>query len=198
MAGKFAHGCWIVCTYNLVGFFFFPTVSHCNQMDAAYRTNLSNRRYLIKTFLFFFFFFSTRFDGHLLFHFNFCVFVVEAHPVMWLTLFFPRFVVVSQLRLVALNEPLSGDMGGIQRVDYACFRQARQAGLKVRDNNTTPFCFFVVSDYMKWTFSQGTFRAFLASRVQNLDTIVRSSDREYPVVNLRVYSSQQQLTERMN
>jgi hypothetical protein len=55
--------------------------------------------------------------------------------------FFSRFVVVSQLRLVALNEPLSGDMGGIQRVDYACFRQARQAGLKVRDNNTTPFCF---------------------------------------------------------
>ncbi|EFX62931.1 hypothetical protein DAPPUDRAFT_15160, partial [Daphnia pulex] len=66
-----------------------------------------------------------------------------------------------QLRLVALNEPLSGDMGGIQRVDYACFRQARPAGLR------------------------GTFRAFLASRVQNLDTIVRSSDREFPVVNLR-------------
>lgn len=65
------------------------------------------------------------------------------------------------VRLVALNEPLSGDMGGIQRADYACFRQARQAGLR------------------------GTFRAFLASRVQNLDTIVRSSDREYPVVNLK-------------
>ncbi len=27
---------------------------------------------------------------------------------------------------------MPGDMGGIQRVDYACFRQARQAGLKVR------------------------------------------------------------------
>lgn len=36
---------------------------------------------------------------------------------------------------------------------------------------------------------QGTFRAFLASRVQNLDTIVRSSDRDYPVVNLRVWLS---------
>ena len=35
------------------------------------------------------------------------------------------------MRLVALNEPLSGDMGGIQRADYACFRQARQAGLMV-------------------------------------------------------------------
>jgi len=35
------------------------------------------------------------------------------------------------VRLVALNEPLSGDMGGIQRADYACFRQARQAGLRV-------------------------------------------------------------------
>jgi len=32
------------------------------------------------------------------------------------------------VRLVALNEPLSGDMGGIQRADYARFRQARQAG----------------------------------------------------------------------
>ena len=40
-----------------------------------------------------------------------------------------------QLRLVALNEPLTGDMGGIQRVDYACFRQARQAGLKVTMNH---------------------------------------------------------------
>ncbi|EFX83192.1 hypothetical protein DAPPUDRAFT_48458, partial [Daphnia pulex] len=73
----------------------------------------------------------------------------------------PRIAEGPSLRLVALNEPLSGDMGGIQRVDYACFRQARQAGLR------------------------GTFRAFLASRVQNLDTIVRSSDREFPVVNLR-------------
>ena len=68
------------------------------------------------------------------------MFVVDAHPVLWLTLF-SRFVVVSQLRLVALNEPLSGDMGGIQRVDYACFRQARQAGLKVRDNTTTQHLF---------------------------------------------------------
>ena len=47
---------------------------------------------------------------------------------------FDRHTIVdgSQLRLVALNEPMPGDMGGIQRVDYACFRQARQAGLKVR------------------------------------------------------------------
>ena len=58
----------------LWGFFFFPTVSHCNQMDAAYRTNLSNRRYIIKTFLFFFFFFFNSFRWPSSFPFQFmCV-----------------------------------------------------------------------------------------------------------------------------
>jgi hypothetical protein len=50
-----------------------------------------------------------------------------------------------QLRLVALNEPFTGNMGGIQRVDSACFRQARQAGLRVSrqtTNQATPFFSF--------------------------------------------------------
>ncbi|XP_038223261.1 collagen alpha-1(XV) chain-like isoform X3 [Zerene cesonia] len=63
------------------------------------------------------------------------------------------------LKLAALNEPLSGDMHGVRRADYACYRQARRAGLK------------------------GTFRAFLTSRIQNLDSIVRYADRHLPVVN---------------
>ncbi|CAL4084333.1 unnamed protein product [Meganyctiphanes norvegica] len=65
------------------------------------------------------------------------------------------------LRLAALNEPYSGDMRGVRGVDYSCYRQARRAGLK------------------------GTFRAFLTSRVQNLDSIVRYSDRVLPIVNLQ-------------
>ncbi|XP_046637403.1 collagen alpha-1(XV) chain-like isoform X3 [Daphnia pulicaria] len=73
----------------------------------------------------------------------------------------PKIPRVPGLRLVALNEPLTGNMGGIQRVDYACYRQARQAGLR------------------------GTFRAFLASRVQKIDKIVRPPYRGYPVINLR-------------
>lgn len=64
--------------------------------------------------------------------------------------------------MAALNEPYSGDMKGQRGADYSCYRQARRAGL------------------------QGTFRAFVSSRVQNLNSIVRFSDRELPVVNIKV------------
>ncbi|KAG0724091.1 Collagen alpha-1(XVIII) chain [Chionoecetes opilio] len=46
-----------------------------------------------------------------------------------------------QLRMAALNEPFTGDMRGVRGTDYACYRQARKAGLK------------------------GTFRALLTSHV---------------------------------
>lgn len=52
-------------------------------------------------------------------------------------------------------------MHGVRGVDYECFRQSRRANLK------------------------GTFRAFVASRTQNLDTMVRFRDNKLPVVNVR-------------
>ena len=52
-------------------------------------------------------------------------------------------------------------MHGVRGADYACYRQARSANL------------------------QGTFRAFLSSYVQNLDSIVKYSDRNLPVVNTK-------------
>lgn len=64
--------------------------------------------------------------------------------------------------MAALNEPYTGDMKGQRGADYSCYRQARRAGLR------------------------GTFRAFISSRIQNLDSIVRYSDRELPVVNIKV------------
>ncbi|XP_065086473.1 collagen alpha-1(XVIII) chain isoform X7 [Ochlerotatus camptorhynchus] len=67
----------------------------------------------------------------------------------------------ESLRMGALNEPFPGDMQGIRGADYNCYRQARRAGLL------------------------GTFRAFLSSRITNLDTIVRIADRGLPVVNTR-------------
>ncbi|XP_042856865.1 collagen alpha-1(XV) chain-like isoform X2 [Penaeus japonicus] len=66
-----------------------------------------------------------------------------------------------KLRLAALNDPIAGNMHGVRGADFSCYRQARRVGLR------------------------GTFRALLTSHVQNLDTIVRSSDRNLPVVNLR-------------
>lgn len=72
---------------------------------------------------------------------------------------------VFQLRMAALNEPFTGDMHGIRGADYACYRQARRAGLR------------------------GTFRAFLSSRVQNVDSIVRLGDRDLPIVNIKVIGS---------
>jgi collagen type XVIII alpha len=52
-------------------------------------------------------------------------------------------------------------MHGVRGADYNCYRQARSANL------------------------QGTFRAFLSSWVQNLDSIVKFSDRNLPVVNTK-------------
>ncbi|CAK1550587.1 unnamed protein product [Leptosia nina] len=72
----------------------------------------------------------------------------------------PLAPVGPSLRLAALNDPLSGNMNGVRRADYACYRQARRSGLK------------------------GTFRAFLTSRIQNLDSTVRYADRHLPVVNI--------------
>ena len=68
-----------------------------------------------------------------------------------------------QLHLIAANEPFSGSMRGVSGADYVCYREARDAGLA------------------------GTFRAFLTSRVQNLDSIVhREEDRRVPICNARV------------
>ncbi|XP_063702302.1 collagen alpha-1(XVIII) chain isoform X3 [Culicoides brevitarsis] len=73
----------------------------------------------------------------------------------------PQPVDGPSLRMAALNEPQTGNMKGISGIDYACYRQARRAGLL------------------------GTFKAFLSSKVQNLETIVQASDRHLPVVNTR-------------
>lgn len=66
-----------------------------------------------------------------------------------------------QLRLVALNVPLSGDMSGIRGADLQCYRQSQEAGLF------------------------GTFRAFLSAPTQDLASIVKRTDRALPVVNLK-------------
>ncbi|KAG0429304.1 hypothetical protein HPB47_023778, partial [Ixodes persulcatus] len=67
----------------------------------------------------------------------------------------------TTLRVAALNQPWTGDMHGVRGADYECYRQSRHAHLR------------------------GTFRALLASRVQNLDSIVRAKDADLPLVNLK-------------
>ncbi|OQV16879.1 putative Collagen alpha-1(XVIII) chain [Hypsibius exemplaris] len=67
-----------------------------------------------------------------------------------------------KLHLIALNEPFTGNQGGIRGADFACFKESRKAGLK------------------------GTYRALLTGQNQNLDMIVHSRDRSsVPVVNLK-------------
>jgi len=78
--------------------------------------------------------------------------------------------IVFQIRLAALNEPRDGALGGIRGADYACYRQARRAGLK------------------------GTFRTFISSSSQNLDSIVRFSDRDFPVINTKVTPNEKNLS----
>jgi hypothetical protein len=65
------------------------------------------------------------------------------------------------LHLIALNEPMNGNMKGVRGADFECYKQARHAGF------TT------------------TFRAFLSSQVQDLNKIVHYSDHQTPVVNAR-------------
>ncbi|CAL8388780.1 unnamed protein product [Boreogadus saida] len=66
------------------------------------------------------------------------------------------------LHLIALNSPQTGAMRGIRGADYQCFTQARAIGMK------------------------GTFRAFLSSKLQDLNSIVRRTDRgRLPIVNLK-------------
>ncbi|XP_069762922.1 collagen alpha-1(XVIII) chain-like isoform X2 [Narcine bancroftii] len=66
------------------------------------------------------------------------------------------------LHMVALNTPLTGKIAGIQGADLQCFQQAQEARL------------------------QGTFRAFLTSRNQDLISIVKRSDRAaVPITNLK-------------
>lgn len=75
-----------------------------------------------------------------------------------------------QIHLVALNAPQGGNMRGIRGADFLCFNQARAIGLK------------------------GTFRAFLSSKLQDLYSIVRKSDRErMPIVNLKVLSAKTEM-----
>lgn len=64
--------------------------------------------------------------------------------------------------MAALNQPYNGDLHGIRGADYECYRQSRRVNMR------------------------GTFRAFLASRVQNLDSIVRFKDSKLPIVNIKV------------
>ncbi|KAG8139991.1 hypothetical protein E2320_002750 [Naja naja] len=67
----------------------------------------------------------------------------------------------NQLHLVALNFPLTGNMRGISGVDLQCHQQAQEANL------------------------QGTFRAFLSGDTQSLMSVVKRTDRNLPLVNLK-------------
>uniref|UniRef100_K7F390 Collagen alpha-1(XVIII) chain-like n=1 Tax=Pelodiscus sinensis TaxID=13735 RepID=K7F390_PELSI len=69
---------------------------------------------------------------------------------------------LSQLRLVALNFPLPGNMNGLSGADLQCYRQSREAQL------------------------YGTFRAFLSVPTQALLCLVKRTDRRpHPALALR-------------
>ncbi|KAJ7313561.1 hypothetical protein JRQ81_005051 [Phrynocephalus forsythii] len=81
---------------------------------------------------------------------------------------------IPSLRLVALNVPLTGDMNGIGGADFQCYRQSQEAKLR------------------------GTFRAFLSSSTQSLVSIVKRTDRNLPVVNLKASDTGQLLAKSWN
>lgn len=69
----------------------------------------------------------------------------------------------SQLKLIALNKPLTGKMNGVNTIDLYCHQQARRASLKA------------------------TFRGFLSNQIQDLKTLIYDNkERNYPIVNSKV------------
>ncbi|KAL8561210.1 hypothetical protein ACOMHN_024467 [Nucella lapillus] len=72
----------------------------------------------------------------------------------------PNYTRGPSLHLIALNSPVSGRMRGIRGADYECHRQARRSSMR------------------------GTYRAFLSTSTQNLDSIIYyAKDRQIPIVN---------------
>uniref|UniRef100_A0A3Q2DII9 Collagenase NC10/endostatin domain-containing protein n=1 Tax=Cyprinodon variegatus TaxID=28743 RepID=A0A3Q2DII9_CYPVA len=71
-----------------------------------------------------------------------------------LSLFIEVFRCLPQLHLIALNSPQTGGMRGISGADFLCFSQAQKLGMK------------------------GTFRAFLSSKLEDLNSIVYNFNRE--------------------
>ena len=69
---------------------------------------------------------------------------------------------LPQLRLVALNQPLSGDLGGVAGADYQCYQQSFKSG------------------------ATGIYRAFLSDKMQNVKNIIADKYFNLPVVNLKV------------
>jgi len=65
------------------------------------------------------------------------------------------------LRLVALNQPMSGDLGGVPGADYHCFQQSYSSG------------------------ALGTYRAFLSDKMQSIKNIIAEKYFHLPVVNLK-------------
>lgn len=69
---------------------------------------------------------------------------------------------LPHLKLVALDKPYFGGLGGIQNADFNCFRKSRTSGLP------------------------GTYRAFLSSNNQDLNKIVSEKSRSnIPICNLK-------------
>lgn len=64
--------------------------------------------------------------------------------------------------MIALNGPMTGNMGGVSGIDHQCWKQSKNAGLR------------------------GTFRAFLSSYAQSIKSIVRRRDRDLPLANRNV------------
>ena len=69
---------------------------------------------------------------------------------------------ILQLRLVALNQPVNGDIGGVSGGDYRCYEQSFKSGAK------------------------GVYRAFLSDKMQNVKNLIPKKYFHLPVVNLKV------------
>lgn len=72
----------------------------------------------------------------------------------------------EQIKMIALNEPMNGNMHGIRGADYACYRQAARAGLpgvyKAFLNSRYIFPFRIV--FLNWATNRFISRVYTAER----------------------------------
>jgi len=75
---------------------------------------------------------------------------------------FNGFLLIPQLRVAALNEPMNGRMQSTRGIDERCWEQSRAANLT------------------------GAYRGFISNRLQHIYSIIHKEDRNLPVGNLQV------------
>lgn len=95
-----------------------------------------------------------------------------------------KYLISGQMKMIALNEPYSGNAHGIRGADYACYRQAARAGLPgVYKAFLNSRYIFILNRFDHEFFD--FLWIILFFRTQRLQSLLQDSFDELPVANIR-------------